>query len=96
MRKKLGECLVQAGVITDDDLRRALGEHKSTGERLGAALVRLDLRPRSRWRRRSRFQLGFAYVDLASVRPDASAVALIPKDVALERWCVPIAREHDR
>ena len=96
MRKKLGECLVQAGIITDDDLRRALGEHKSTGERLGAALVRLGLATEEQVAKAIAFQLGFAYVDLASVRPDASAVALIPKDVALERWCVPIAREHDK
>ena len=96
MRKKLGECLVQAGVITDDDLRRALGEHQSSGERLGAVLVRLGLATEEQVVRAIALQLGFAYVDLTDVRPDASAVALIPKDVALERCCVPIALEHDR
>ena len=43
MRKKLGECLIQAGLITDEDLQSALAEHKRTGERLGAVLVRLNL-----------------------------------------------------
>ncbi len=96
MRKKLGECLVQAGVITADDLRRALGEHKSTGERLGTVLVRLGLATEEQVAGAIAFQLGFAYVDLSEMRPDASALALIPKDVALERWCLPIARERDR
>ena len=30
MRKKIGECLIQAGLITEDDLRNALVEHKRT------------------------------------------------------------------
>ena len=32
MRKKIGECLIQAGLITEDDLRTALAEHKRTGK----------------------------------------------------------------
>ena len=43
VRKKIGECLVQAGLITEDDLRVALAEHKRSGERVGAVLVRLNL-----------------------------------------------------
>ena len=43
MRKKIGECLIQAGLITEDDLRAALAEHKRTGERLGVVLVRMNL-----------------------------------------------------
>ena len=45
MRKKLGECLIQAGLITEDDLRSALTEHKRTGERLGAVLVLSSVAP---------------------------------------------------
>ena len=43
MRKKIGECLIQAGLITEDDLRTALDEHKRTGERVGVVLVRMNL-----------------------------------------------------
>ena len=43
MRKKIGECLIQAGLITEEDLQTALAEHKRTGERVGAVLVRLNL-----------------------------------------------------
>ncbi len=96
MRKKLGECLVQAGVITNDDLRRALGEHKGTGERLGAVLVRLGLATEEQVARAVALQLGFVYADLADVDPDAATLALIPRDIALERWCLPLAHEHDR
>jgi len=43
VRKKIGECLVQAGLITEADLQTALAEHKRSGERLGA--VRIDNDP---------------------------------------------------
>jgi hypothetical protein len=43
LRKKIGECLIQAGLITDDDLQVALAEHKRTGERVGVVLVRMNL-----------------------------------------------------
>jgi type IV pilus assembly protein PilB len=95
VRKKLGECLIHAGVITDDGLRRALGEHKSTGERLGAVLVRLGLATEEQVAKAIAFQLGFAFVDVADVRPDAAALALIPQDIADERSCLPIACERD-
>ena len=41
MRKKIGECLMQSGLITEADLQVALAEHKFTGERAGAVLIRL-------------------------------------------------------
>jgi type IV pilus assembly protein PilB len=43
VRKKIGECLVQAGLITETDLQAALVEHKRSGERLGSVLVRMNL-----------------------------------------------------
>ena len=43
MRKKIGECLIQAGLISETDLQIALAEHKRTGDRLGAVLVRMNL-----------------------------------------------------
>jgi hypothetical protein len=43
LRKKIGECLIQAGLISETDLQIALAEHKRTGDRLGAVLVRMNL-----------------------------------------------------
>ena len=70
MRKKIGECLIQAGLITDDDLRRALAEHKRTGERLGVVLVRMNLATEKQIAKALAFQLGFPYINLAENPPD--------------------------
>ena len=90
MRKKLGECLIQAGLITEDDLQTALSEHKRTGERLGAVLVRLNLATERQIAKALAYQLGFPYLNLAENPPDPNVVTLIAKDVALKRSCVAI------
>jgi type IV pilus assembly protein PilB len=90
MRKKLGECLIQAGLITEDDLQAALIEHKRTGERLGAVLVRLNLATERQIAKALAYQLGFPYLNLAENPPDPTIVTLIQKDIALKRVCVAI------
>ena len=95
MRKKIGECLIQAGLITEDDLQTALAEHKRTGERLGAVLVRMNLATEKQIAKALALQLGFPYVNLAENPPDPTAVVLIPKDVALKRICVAVRLEKN-
>src|SRR5688572_20001499 len=90
MRKRLGECLIQAGLITEEDLQSALAEHKRTGERLGAVLVRLNLATERQIAKALAYQLGFPYLNLAETPPDTAVVTLIPKDVAMKRSCVAI------
>lgn len=90
MRKKIGECLIHAGLITEDALDLALAEHLHTGERVGAALVRMQFTTETDVARALASQLGFPYVDLTENPPDPMLVALIPKHVALERACVAV------
>ena len=95
MRKKIGECLVQAGLITESDLQTALAEHKRSGERLGAVLIRMNLATERQIAKALAYQLGFSYVNLAENPPDPNAVVLISKDVALKRTCIAIAVEKN-
>ncbi len=95
MRKKIGECLIQAGLITDEDLQVALAEHQQTGERVGAVLVRLNLATAKQITKALAYQLGFPYVSLADEPPDADAIVLIPKEVALKRGCVALRLEKN-
>jgi type IV pilus assembly protein PilB len=95
VRKKIGECLIQAGLITEDDLRNALAEHKRTGERVGVVLVRMNLATEKQIAKALAFQLGFPYINLSENPPDPSAVVLIPKEVALKRICVAVRLEKN-
>ncbi len=95
MRKKIGECLIQAGLITEEDLQLALAEHKRTGERVGAVLVRLNLATEKQITKALAYQLGFPYVSLGDEPPDPAAIVLIPKEVALKRICVAVNLEKN-
>jgi type IV pilus assembly protein PilB len=95
LRKKIGECLIQAGLITEDDLNVALAEHKRTGERVGVVLVRMNLATEKQIAKALAFQLGFPYINLNENPPDPTAVVLIPKEVALKRVCVAVGLEKN-
>jgi type IV pilus assembly protein PilB len=95
VRKKIGECLIQAGLITEDDLQAALAEHKRTGERVGVVLVRMNLATEKQIAKALAFQLGFPYINLAENPPDPTAVVLIPKEVSLKRVCVAVSLEKN-
>jgi type IV pilus assembly protein PilB len=93
VRKKLGECLIQSGLITDQDLQVALAEQKRTGERVGAVLVRLNLATEKQITKALAYQLGFPFVSLSDDPPERAAIALIPKERALEHACVAVRLE---
>ena len=95
MRKKIGECLIQAGLISEDDLQVALAEHKKTGERVGSVLVRLNLATEKQITKALAYQLGFPYASLSDEPPDPAAIVLISKDVALKRVCVAVKLEKN-
>lgn len=94
MQKKLGESLVHAGLITQEDLQAALAEQRRTGERIGAVLVRLNLASEKQITRTLAHQLGLPYVSLVDVPAQHSAVVLIPREIALTRTCVAVTH-HD-
>jgi len=95
VRQKLGECLIQAGLITDDDLQTALTEQRRTGERVGAVLVRLNLATEKQITKAVAYQLCLPYVNLTEEPPERAALVLIPKGVALARVCVAVRLERD-
>jgi type IV pilus assembly protein PilB len=95
LRKKIGECLIQAGLISEDDLENALIEHKRTGERLGVVLIRMNLATEKQIAKALALQLGFPYVSLPENPPDPSAVILVSKDVAIKRVCIAVSLEKN-
>jgi type IV pilus assembly protein PilB len=95
VRTMIGECLRQAGIVTETDLQSALIEHKRSGERLGSVLIRLGLATERQIAKALAGQLGFPYVELAESPLDPGCVVLIPKELALGRNCIAVAAERN-
>ena len=92
-RKKLrlGELLVQQGLITPDQLRIALTEQKQQQAPLGRLLVRMGFVTEAVIRDIMARTIGQESIDLTQVVVDGDAVKLIPQDFARRHRVLPIA-----
>jgi len=94
-RKKLGEILLDWGVVNPNALADALqyaGEH---GKRLGEALVELELCGEDDVTKALATQFGFEFVDLDKVVKSAN-LELIPSDLITRHQVLPVASENGR
>ena len=96
-RKKLrlGELLVQQGLITLDQLGIALTEQKHNNIPVGRQLVRLGFVTEAAIRDIMARTVGQESIDLSQVIADAEALKLVPQDFARRHRILPIAFDTD-
>jgi type II secretory ATPase GspE/PulE/Tfp pilus assembly ATPase PilB-like protein len=96
-RKKLrlGELLIQQGLITADQLRIALTEQKNHQLPIGRLLVRLGFVTEAVIRDLMARTIGQESIDLNQVVVDADSLKLIPQDFARRHRVLPIAFDAD-
>jgi type IV pilus assembly protein PilB len=95
-KKKLGERLIEAGLISGDQLKIALIEQRRSGKLLGEALVALGFVTEDTFRDAVSENLGARSVQLQGLVADRAALALIPKDVARRHQLFPVSLDIDR
>ncbi len=78
----LGTLLISKGVISEDQLRIALIEQRRSGAPLGKMLINLGFVTEATVREALSENLNQQSTDLAHISVDATAIKLIPKDVA--------------
>jgi len=89
-KMRLGDRLVQMGLISRDQVTIALIEQKKTGKMIGQALIDLGFISDNDMREVLGESLGRGSIDLSSILPDADAVALISKQLAQRHNVVPV------
>jgi len=95
-RQRLGDILVQTGIITPEQLAEALDEQKHSGERLGNVLVKKGYLTEQRLIEVLEFQLGIPHVVLAKRQISADTIALVPEALARKYRIFPVERIGDR
>jgi len=88
--KKLGELLVERGMITQAQLNDALEEQKFTKRFLGETLVSRGLVTEEQIAKVLAEQLGLAFLDLKEAEIETKAVELIPEELALKYTAMPL------
>ena len=93
---RIGELLVQKGVVSPDQVRIALTEQKRNRDHLGKILVRLGFATEAVILDVLGGALGQQKADLNKVVVDSEAIRMIPKDLARRFHILPLTYEANR
>ena len=96
-RKKIriGDLLVEAGAITDEQLQEALAKQKEDGGMLGNVIMDLGFISRELLITVLTAQLGIDYCEIQSVKIDEEVVDLVSKDIVQKYKVMPIGFAED-
>ncbi|KJU81675.1 type II secretion system protein E [Candidatus Magnetobacterium bavaricum] len=93
--EKLGDILVQSGLISPQQLKEALEEQKRTKKRLGIILCQKGWLKEEDIVKAFSNQLGVPYVDLSTSEPDHVALRIIPQSLAKRYLTLPLSFENN-
>ncbi|MBD8068853.1 GspE/PulE family protein [Bacillus sp. PS06] len=94
-RKRLGDLLVEGGLISEEQLQQALSE-KGPTQKLGDILLQRGYLTEQQLIEVLEFQLGIPHVSLYRYPIDTSLTSLITKEMAQRNLLVPLKREGDK
>ncbi|MBY0099116.1 GspE/PulE family protein [Mesobacillus maritimus] len=94
-RKRLGDLIVEAGLITEEQLQEALQE-KQSSQKTGDLLVKKGLITEQQLIEVLEVQLGIPHISLYGYPFDTNLFTLISKETAQRNLVVPLRREGDK
>ena len=92
-KRRLGELLIEAGVLKKADLQDALSQQAHRGTPLGVTLVEIGLVDEASMLSVLGKQLDFPVVQLQGRRIAQEVLELIPYEVAIKHHCIPLLVE---
>ncbi len=87
--KKLGELLIQEGIIDEEQLNRALEEQRTSGERVGAVLIKLGLITEDSLVDFIARQFHVPAVNVVKLNIPKDVISLIPLDISQKYQAIP-------
>ena len=95
-KKRLGDILVDEGVVTQEQVNKGLLSQKELGMKLGAALVELGLTTEEAIAGALSHQLGYSMVDLSDIEIDPQVLSLVDDKVLKKHNVMPFEIPIDR
>jgi type IV pilus assembly protein PilB len=89
---RIGEQLIHEGLVTREQLSRALDDARSNGTRVGFSLVKLGFMGEQDLVRALARQHRIPAVDLERVKLDPKILKLLPSEIALKHQVLPLRR----
>ena len=96
-RKKIriGDVLVAAGAITEEQLQEGLAKQKETGRKLGNALVDLGFISNAMLITVLTTQLGIDYIELKGAKIEEKVIHMVPENMVTKYQAIPIEIDPD-
>ncbi len=92
---RLGDLLIAAGVIGQEELQKALSIQKQTRERLGDVLIENGMITEQHLIEALQMQLGVDFVDLTAVSIPLELAKFVPRSIAKKYCVVPVKLVKD-
>ena len=93
--QRLGELLVAAGAITNEDLEKGLALQKGTKSRLGSVLINNGIITEDQLMEALQMQLGIEFIDLTKTNIPVEMAQVVPKNIAKQYTVVPVKIQKD-
>ncbi len=94
-RKRLGDLLVDAGVISEEQLMEALKKQRELGLRLGETLIELKFTNENEIAEALHQQMGFPIAKIREAKLMPEVVALLPESIVRKHNVVPFELDED-
>jgi type IV pilus assembly protein PilB len=91
--ERIGDLLVREGLISKEQLEKALQEQKQNGTRVGYNLVKLGFIQEIELTKTLARQYKMPAVDLSKFEVDPKVAKLVPADLAMKNLVLPLKRE---
>lgn len=88
--KRLGELLIAAGTLTEEELQKGLALQKGTKDRLGTVLIANGIITEDELIEALTMQLGVEFIDLTKVSIPTELAQAVPKNIARQYSVVPV------
>ncbi|QZY56989.1 GspE/PulE family protein [Crassaminicella profunda] len=95
-KKRLGDLLIDAGFITEEQINEALKIQRSSGKKLGEILIDEGFIQEKQMIEILEFQLGIPHMDLEKYHIDPEVPRLISEKIAKRHVLIPIKKEHEK
>lgn len=86
----IGQMLIKKGIITHEQLEKALAVQKNSGGLLGDVLIQLGFLSQETLSMELASQTEMVYIPIEKYKVAPELFKLIPRDVALKYYCIPL------
>ncbi|MBQ9522118.1 MAG: Flp pilus assembly complex ATPase component TadA [Oscillospiraceae bacterium] len=93
--KRLGELLLAAGTLSEEELQRGLDLQKGTRDRLGTVLISNGIITETQLIEAMQMQLGIEFIDLTRYPIPTELAQAMPKNLARQHQVVPVRMVKD-